>query len=89
MPGSNKTARHGRIEMAAGNVTDGISHRQHHKAMAKATVIRPADGAENNAAPQTAPTSANVPINSAPSSRNMRDPLVFQPFIVRSKGLCI
>jgi hypothetical protein len=33
--------------------------------MASATVIKPADGAENNAAPHTELTSANVPINSA------------------------
>src|ERR1041384_3771170 len=36
---------------------------------ANATAISPADGAENSAAPQTPVTSANVPTNSAPSSR--------------------
>src|SRR2546422_1003262 len=35
---------------------------------ANATATRPADGAEKSAAPHTAVTSANVPINSAPSS---------------------
>src|SRR5262249_44966250 len=33
--------------------------------MANATVINPADGTENNAAPHTEVTSINVPINSA------------------------
>src|SRR5436305_428031 len=33
--------------------------------MANATVIRPADGAENSAAPHTELTSANVPMSSA------------------------
>src|SRR5581483_653145 len=33
--------------------------------MANATVISPADGAENSAAPQTELTSANVPMTSA------------------------
>src|SRR5256885_16420788 len=36
---------------------------------AKATATRPADGAEKRAAPHTAVTSVNVPMNSAPSSR--------------------
>jgi hypothetical protein len=35
--------------------------------MAKATVINPADGSENSAAPQTELTSMNVPMNSATS----------------------
>src|SRR5262249_59476721 len=37
--------------------------------MANATVINPADGTENNAAPHTEVTSINVPINSAISLR--------------------
>ena len=36
---------------------------------AKATATSPAEGAENSAAPHTAVTSVNVPMNSAPSSR--------------------
>src|SRR5947199_10342171 len=45
---------------------------------AKATATRPADGAENSAAPQTAVTSVNVPTNSAPSSRgdDMNPPII-------------
>ena len=38
---------------------------------AKATATSPADGAENNAAPQTALTNANVPMNSAAKTRCM------------------
>src|ERR1041384_4572855 len=36
---------------------------------ATATATSPVDGAENSAAPHTAVTSVNVPMNSAPSSR--------------------
>src|SRR2546423_10152174 len=43
---------------------------------ANATATRPADGAENSAAPQTAVTSVNVPMNSAPNSRDMVSPLI-------------
>src|SRR3954462_12508654 len=47
---------------------------------ANATATRPADGAENNAAPHTAVTSVNVPMNSAPSSRgDMVSPLDPKP----------
>jgi hypothetical protein len=38
---------------------------------AKATATSPADGAENSAAPHTALTSMNVPMNSAPNSRTI------------------
>jgi hypothetical protein len=50
--------------------------------MANATVINPADGTENKAAPHTEVTSINVPMNSAinlrvivpaPSKRTARD----------------
>jgi hypothetical protein len=41
------------------------------KPTANAIAIRPACGAENIAEPQTAPTSENVPINSAAKSRRM------------------
>src|ERR1043166_3039934 len=49
---------------------------------ANATAISPADGAENSAAPQTPVTSANVPTNSAPSSRAddaMDPPVILLP----------
>ena len=43
---------------------------------ANATATRPADGAENSAAPHTAVTSVNVPTNSAASSRDMVFPFI-------------
>ena len=46
---------------------------------ANATATRPADGAENSAAPHTAVTSVNVPTNSAASSRDMVFPFITRP----------
>src|SRR5215467_14019655 len=46
------------------------------KPTAKATATSPADGAENSAAPHTALTSMNVPMNSAPNSRTILASLV-------------
>src|SRR5690349_2896203 len=55
---------------------------------ANATAISPADGAENSAAPQTPVTSANVPTNSAPSSRAddaMDPPAILLPGEARAR----
>src|SRR3979411_2875715 len=59
--------------------------------MANATVMRPADGAENSAAPHTELTSMNVPMNSAPNFWDIvpASPLMRSRFRFRSKSAAL
>ena len=67
--GGQHAAGHRRIEMPARDGPTAKAIASTDRPTANATAINPADGAENKAAPQTALTSAKVPMNSAANSR--------------------